>query len=165
MKFTTSSSLFISWVVYIEWHTISLLRFLLATYIFLQVNEDQYNRVLSLIGKGKSEGAVVKCGGDKVGDEGYFVQPTVFSNVTDEMTIAKEEVNNLSFKISLLLLHSLSADESFTSKIFLYMSPPSYPENSIYYMENWLIHFPRGFHVTFLKVFSSKIPFTMSLTL
>jgi len=48
---------------------------------------------LNFIEFGKKEGAKVVAGGSKVGDTGYFVYPTVFSNVTDEMKIAKEEVN------------------------------------------------------------------------
>lgn len=42
---------------------------------------------------GKKEGAKLEAGGSKVGDTGYFVYPTVFSNVTDNMRIAQEEVN------------------------------------------------------------------------
>jgi len=61
-------------------------------------------KVLEMIEKGKKEGANLKYGGGKVGDEGYFVQPTVFSDVTDDMIIAREEVR-LSF---LLLCHVLS---------------------------------------------------------
>lgn len=57
------------------------------------MNEEQYNKVLSMIESGKVEGAKVEAGGSKVGDTGYFVYPTVFSNVTDNMKIAKEEVN------------------------------------------------------------------------
>lgn len=48
---------------------------------------------------GKKEGAKVEAGGSKVGDEGYFVYPTVFSNVTDEMKIAKEEVKTNNYLI------------------------------------------------------------------
>lgn len=46
-----------------------------------------------MIESGKVEGAKVEAGGSKVGDTGYFVYPTVFSNVTDNMKIAREEVN------------------------------------------------------------------------
>jgi hypothetical protein len=51
-----------------------------------------FNKVLRLIKSGKSEGAKLECGGERLGDTGYFIQPTVFSDVTDNMTIAKEEV-------------------------------------------------------------------------
>jgi len=58
-----------------------------------QVDEIQYKRVLSFIDQGKKEGAKVEFGGGPVeGAKGYFVQPTVFSNVTDDMTIAREEI-------------------------------------------------------------------------
>lgn len=57
------------------------------------MDEAQYNKVLKMIESGKKEGAKLEAGGSKVGNTGYFVYPTVFSNVTDNMTIAKEEVN------------------------------------------------------------------------
>jgi len=57
-----------------------------------QIDEAQYKKILRLIDTGKQEGATLSCGGSKHGDTGYFVQPTVFSNVTDNMTIAKEEI-------------------------------------------------------------------------
>jgi len=58
-----------------------------------QVDEIQFKRVMEYIEDGKKEGAHVVTGGDRHGTKGYFVQPTVFSNVTDEMKIAKEEVS------------------------------------------------------------------------
>ncbi|XP_025193791.1 aldehyde dehydrogenase-like [Melanaphis sacchari] len=62
------------------------------TQIWPLVSEEQYNKVLSLIESGKKEGAKLETGGSKVGDTGYYVYPTVFSNVTDNMTIAREEI-------------------------------------------------------------------------
>lgn len=50
-------------------------------------------RILGYIEKGKAEGARLECGGARLGNKGYFVQPTVFSEVMDNMTIAKEEVS------------------------------------------------------------------------
>lgn len=50
-------------------------------------------RVLGYIQKGNAEGARLECGGARLGNKGYFIQPTVFSGVTDNMTIAKEEVS------------------------------------------------------------------------
>ncbi|XP_048737367.2 aldehyde dehydrogenase 1A1-like [Ostrea edulis] len=57
-----------------------------------QVDEDQYNKVLDLIESGKKDGANVECGGASVGGEGFFIKPTVFSGVKDNMRIAKEEI-------------------------------------------------------------------------
>ena len=34
----------------------------------------------------------MECGGERLGDKGYFIQPTVFSGVRDDMTIAREEI-------------------------------------------------------------------------
>lgn len=57
-----------------------------------QVDDESFNKVLSYIECGKKEGAKLQVGGKRIGDVGYFVEPTVFSDVTDNMTIAKEEV-------------------------------------------------------------------------
>lgn len=57
-----------------------------------QVSEEQFIKVLELIESGKQEGAALECGGQQYGTEGYFVQPTVFSNVTENMRIGKEEI-------------------------------------------------------------------------
>lgn len=57
-----------------------------------QIDEEQFNKVLTLIDSGVKEGAKLECGGKRVGDVGLFVEPTVFSNVTDEMSIAKYEI-------------------------------------------------------------------------
>lgn len=59
-----------------------------------QVDRDQFDKIMGLIGSGKSEGATLVAGGGRAQDRGYFIQPTVFSNVTDDMTIAKEEVRD-----------------------------------------------------------------------
>ncbi len=50
------------------------------------------NKILGYIDKGKKEGAKLLTGGDRSGSKGYFVEPTVFSDVKDDMTIAKEEI-------------------------------------------------------------------------
>ncbi|MGC8927800.1 MAG: aldehyde dehydrogenase family protein [Myxococcota bacterium] len=58
------------------------------------VSESQHKRVLGYIEKGKAEGAKLFCGG-KVPEElknGFFILPTVFENVSNNMTIAKEEI-------------------------------------------------------------------------
>ena len=57
-----------------------------------QVDADQFHKILGYIDKGKSEGAACLTGGSRVGDKGYFIEPTVFSNVRDEMAIARDEI-------------------------------------------------------------------------
>jgi len=59
------------------------------------VSEVQWNKIQGLIQKGVDEGAKLLCGGPgRPGglEEGYFVKPTVFSNVSPNMTIAREEI-------------------------------------------------------------------------
>ena len=57
-----------------------------------QVDKDQFEKVLSMIASGIEEGATLQAGGARFGEQGYFIQPTVFSDVQDHMRIAKEEV-------------------------------------------------------------------------
>ena len=57
-----------------------------------QVDKAQFDRILEMIQSGKDEGAKLENGGDKALNQGYFIQPTVFSNVQDHMRIAKEEI-------------------------------------------------------------------------
>jgi aldehyde dehydrogenase (NAD+) len=57
-----------------------------------QVDQSQFDRVMGYIESGRREGATLACGGERVGDRGYFIQPTVFSDVQDDMKIAREEI-------------------------------------------------------------------------
>ncbi len=57
-----------------------------------QVDEAQMEKILSYIESGKKDGASLLAGGKRFGDKGYFVEPTVFANVQDEMKIAREEI-------------------------------------------------------------------------
>jgi aldehyde dehydrogenase (NAD+) len=57
-----------------------------------QVDQAQFEKVMSYIDSGKSEGAKLLCGGERAGDRGYFVKPTVFADVRDDMKIAEEEI-------------------------------------------------------------------------
>jgi len=59
------------------------------------VSEKQMNTVLGYIQAGKSEGAKVLTGGSRAsvnGDHGYFVEPTIFCGVKNDMKIAQEEI-------------------------------------------------------------------------
>lgn len=57
-----------------------------------QVDSDQFEKILRCIRSGVESGAVLETGGDRFGSNGYYIQPTVFSNVQDDMSIAKEEI-------------------------------------------------------------------------
>lgn len=59
-----------------------------------QVDDIQMNKILDLIESGKKEGARLVAGGKRyAGLDGYFVEPTVFADVKDNMKIAQEEVS------------------------------------------------------------------------
>ena len=53
-----------------------------------QVDQEQFDKIMRYIERGKAEGAECRTGGDRHGEQGYFVQPTVFTGVSDEMDIA-----------------------------------------------------------------------------
>ncbi len=68
-----------------------------------QVSQEQFDRIMGYIESGKKEGAQLLTGGNRVGSKGYFIEPTVFAGVRDEMKIAREEIfgpvmNILKFK-------------------------------------------------------------------
>jgi aldehyde dehydrogenase (NAD+) len=57
-----------------------------------QVSQEQLDRILGFIDSGRKEGAKLLTGGNRVGSKGYFVEPTVFTSVNDEMKIARDEI-------------------------------------------------------------------------
>jgi phenylacetaldehyde dehydrogenase len=56
------------------------------------VSEEQLNRVCGYLDSGFSEGAKATAGGRRVGEKGYFVQPTVLVNTTENMKVVQEEI-------------------------------------------------------------------------
>jgi 5-carboxymethyl-2-hydroxymuconic-semialdehyde dehydrogenase len=63
-----------------------------ATEIGPLVTEEHFDKVTSYFDIAKEDGATVAAGGVKVGDEGYFVRPTLFTNANNKMRIAQEEI-------------------------------------------------------------------------
>ena len=57
-----------------------------------QVDQEQFTKVMGYIDAGKEGKAKLMTGGNRVGDKGYFIEPTVFSEVQDDMKIAQEEI-------------------------------------------------------------------------
>ena len=57
-----------------------------------QVDKAQFDKIMGYIQAGQKEGATLAAGGGRVGDKGFFIEPTVFTNVKDEMAIAREEI-------------------------------------------------------------------------
>src|SRR6202041_34482 len=56
------------------------------------VSEEQLNRVVGYLDSGKKEGAKAVAGGERHGDKGYFVKPTVLVDTTENMKVEKEEI-------------------------------------------------------------------------
>ncbi|KAF6792988.1 aldehyde dehydrogenase [Colletotrichum sojae] len=57
-----------------------------------QVSQLQFDRIMGYIKAGTDEGATIETGGARHGDKGYFIQPTIFSNVRPDMKIMQEEI-------------------------------------------------------------------------
>ena len=57
-----------------------------------QVDQEQFEKILGYIEKGQQEGANLLTGGKRHGDRGYFIEPTVFGDVSDDMVICREEI-------------------------------------------------------------------------
>ncbi|KAH9475747.1 Aldehyde dehydrogenase [Psilocybe cubensis] len=57
-----------------------------------QVSEIQYDRIMGYINSGKEQGATVHLGGDRHGTEGYFINPTIFTDTKPDMKIVQEEI-------------------------------------------------------------------------
>jgi len=57
-----------------------------------QIDQAQFDKILSYIDKGNEAGAHCVAGGSRFGDQGFFIEPTIFDNVTDDMPIATDEI-------------------------------------------------------------------------
>jgi aldehyde dehydrogenase (NAD+) len=57
-----------------------------------QIDQSQFDRIMGYIESGRNEGATLACGGERVGNRGYFIRPAVFTDVHDDMKIAQEEI-------------------------------------------------------------------------
>ena len=57
-----------------------------------QVSQEQLDKILGYITLGQQQGANLITGGHRIGDQGFFVEPTIFDNVRDDMQIATDEI-------------------------------------------------------------------------
>ncbi|KAL3813781.1 hypothetical protein ACJIZ3_015049 [Penstemon smallii] len=57
-----------------------------------QIDSEQFEKILKYINFGIKSGATLEAGGERFGSKGYYVQPTVFSSVEDDMPIARDEI-------------------------------------------------------------------------
>ncbi|KAF9238212.1 aldehyde dehydrogenase [Melanogaster broomeanus] len=62
------------------------------TYQGPQVSETQFARVMGYIESGKADGATLHLGGTRIGNEGYFIHPTIFTDCQPHMKIVQEEI-------------------------------------------------------------------------
>jgi len=62
------------------------------TYQGPQISQTQFDRVMSFIESGKKEGATLLMGGERYGKKGYFIKPTIFTDVNEKMSIMQEEI-------------------------------------------------------------------------
>ena len=57
-----------------------------------QIDQAQFDKILGFIERGHAAGAKCVTGGERFGQKGFFVQPTIFDHVTDDMEIARDEI-------------------------------------------------------------------------
>jgi aldehyde dehydrogenase (NAD+) len=57
-----------------------------------QVSQEQMDKILGYVKLGEKQGATLLTGGQRVGGKGFFVEPTIFDNVKDDMAIARDEI-------------------------------------------------------------------------
>ena len=57
-----------------------------------QVSQEQMDKILHYVDLGQKQGAQLRTGGARRGESGFFVEPTVFDNVKDDMAIARDEI-------------------------------------------------------------------------
>lgn len=63
-----------------------------GTQMGAQVSKEQFDKILGYIDTGKQEGAKLVTGGERCGEKGYFIRPTIFDAVDNNMRIAREEI-------------------------------------------------------------------------
>ena len=83
-----------------------LLVFTAWCYLIVQVSMEQVDKIADLVKSGVSQGAKLGVGGGKMDGNGFFFQPTIFSDVTDDMRIFNEEVNLSLPHLLVILLYS-----------------------------------------------------------
>ncbi len=56
------------------------------------ISDEQFEKVLGYLSQGQQDGANAVSGGDRSGDRGYFVQPTILTDTTNDMSVVQEEI-------------------------------------------------------------------------
>ncbi|CCE65799.1 hypothetical protein TPHA_0N00180 [Tetrapisispora phaffii CBS 4417] len=63
-----------------------------GTFQGAQTSQMQLSKILDYVDIGKKEGATLVTGGERIGNKGYFIKPTIFADVKEDMRIVKEEI-------------------------------------------------------------------------
>ncbi|SCV02530.1 LAMI_0H00232g1_1 [Lachancea mirantina] len=63
-----------------------------STFMGAQTSQAQLSKILKYVDIGKEEGATLISGGERLGSKGYYVKPTIFGDVREDMRIVKEEI-------------------------------------------------------------------------
>lgn len=58
----------------------------------MQIDKEHFEKVLNYIESGKREGATLLLGGKAIGEKGYYIEPTIFADVQEDMLIARDEI-------------------------------------------------------------------------
>ncbi|GAU46382.1 hypothetical protein TSUD_280810 [Trifolium subterraneum] len=90
-----------------------------------QVDKKQFEKILSYIEHGKKDGATLLTGGKRVGNKGYYLEPTIFSNVKEDMLIVQDEIfgpviSLMKFKLGTLECTPLGVEYEFSNMAQLY---------------------------------------------
>jgi len=56
------------------------------------ISKTQLDRVCALVDEGQAEGAKLYSGGHRVGDQGFLLEPTILTETTLKMSVAREEI-------------------------------------------------------------------------
>jgi aldehyde dehydrogenase (NAD+) len=57
-----------------------------------QIDKELFDKIMQYIESGQKDGAKVECGGERSGDKGFFIQPTVLTNVNEDLLATKEDI-------------------------------------------------------------------------
>ena len=72
------------------------------------MSKEQFDKINELIQSGKDDGAKLQAGGNRVGEKGYYIEPTVFSDVQGLLP-AWSKLNHSMSAIANLLCHEISS--------------------------------------------------------
>ena len=73
-------------------------------YCEFQIDNTQTDKIMELIASGQKEGAKLVAGGNRIGDnKSNFVEPTLFTDVSEDMRIGKEEVHKTGIKLHIIM--------------------------------------------------------------